>query len=85
MYMFDHTIFFRMFPMFLILFGIMLACLCLVFVVWMLIDCIKRKEENFKDRTLWIVLLVLGLFFGYSLIISVVYYFAVKQELDRKK
>jgi len=49
----------------------------------MLIDCIRREESNFKDKTLWTVLLAVGLFLGYSLIISVVYYFVVKRELDK--
>ena len=53
------------------------------FSIWMLIDCIKREESNFKDKTLWTILLAVGLFLGYSLIISVIYYFVVKRELDK--
>ena len=63
---------------------IMLISLCSVaFSIWMLVDCIKREESNFKDKTLWTILLAVGLFLGYSLIISVVYYFVVKRELDK--
>lgn len=63
---------------------IMLISLCSVaFSVWMLIDCIRREESNFKDKTLWTILLAVGLFLGYSLIISVIYYFVVKREMDK--
>lgn len=63
---------------------VILLYLCsIAFSIWMLIDCIRREESNFKDKTLWTVLLAVGLFLGYSLIISVVYYFVVKRELDK--
>ena len=55
----------------------------IAFSIWMLIDCIEREESNFKDKTLWTVILIAGIFFGYSLIISTVYYFVVKKELDK--
>lgn len=84
MYTYDASVLMRIFVLFMILFGILLVCLSIAFVIWMLIDCIKRKESDFKDRTLWIILLVLGIFLGYSFIISIVYYFAVKRELDKK-
>ncbi len=66
-----------------ILFGILLAFAFLAFIIWMLIDCIKRDEKDFKDRTLWIILLLIGIFCGYSGILSIVYYFAVKKKLDK--
>lgn len=63
---------------------VMLLSLCsIAFSIWMLIDCIRREEGDFKDKTLWTILLAVGLFLGYSLIISVVYYFVVKRELDK--
>lgn len=62
---------------------IILFSLCsLGFSIWMLIDCIKREENNFKDKTLWTVLLAVSLFLGYNLILSVIYYFVVKRKLD---
>jgi len=63
--------------------AMLFALAFLAFVIWMLIDCIKRDEKDFKDRTLWIVVLVIGIFCGYSGILSIVYYFAVKRKLDR--
>jgi len=66
-----------------VLFGILLSLAFLAFVIWMLIDCIKREEKDFKDRTLWLVLLVIGIFCGYSGILSLVYYFAIKRKLDK--
>lgn len=83
MYLYGGDILLRALPLFCILFGILLVVLTLMFIVWMLVDCIRREEKDFKDRTLWIVLLVLGIFSGYSLIISIIYYFAIKRELDK--
>lgn len=76
-------LFARIFGSFLFLFFILLVLACLAFVVWMLVDCIGRDEKDFKDRTLWIMLLVIGIFSGYGGILSIVYYFAVKRKLDK--
>ena len=65
--------------MFLIFSAILISIAGLILNVWMLVDCINREEEGFKDKTLWMILLVLGLFLQYSLIISLVYYFVVKK------
>lgn len=43
------------------------------FWIWMLVDCIRRK--NFKDKTLWILIILLT-----SLIGAIVYYFVVKRK-----
>lgn len=65
---------------FLIMSIIVLALLSLAFQIWMIVDCAKRE---FGDKTLWLVLLVLGFFMQYGLIVSIVYYFVVKKE-DKK-
>lgn len=62
---------------------ILLSLASVAFSVWMLIDCLQREESNFKDKTLWTILLAVGLFLGYSLIISIVYYFVVKRESEK--
>ena len=51
-----------------------------VFTIFNIIDCYKR---DFKDRTLWLVLLVSGLFLGYSLIVSLIYHFIIKNDLEK--
>ncbi len=48
-----------------VLFGILFTA----FWIWMLIDCIRR---DFKDKTLWILILIFA-----NLIGAPVYYFAV--------
>lgn len=77
--------FFQSFGVFCVISLIMLAIAFFAFTIWMLVDCIQRKEEDFKDRILWIVLFVVGLCFGYFGIISIVYYFAVKKQLDNNR
>jgi len=54
----------------------------LVFNIVMIVDCINRDEIDFKDRTVWLVVLVVGAFMGFGLIVSLVYFFAVKKKLD---
>ncbi|MCA9376878.1 hypothetical protein KC685_03090, partial [Candidatus Dojkabacteria bacterium] len=43
--------------------------------VWMLFDCYNR---DFKDRDIWLILLIVSFFAGYGYIVSFIYYFAVK-------
>ncbi len=45
----------------------------------MLLDCLKR---DFKDRTLWIVILIGGTFLGFGVIPGILYYFLVKKKLS---
>jgi magnesium-transporting ATPase (P-type) len=83
MYNYDLSLLLRFLFITAILFGILLAFAFLAFIIWMLIDCINRDEKDFKDRTLWIILLIIGILSGYSWILSIVYYFAIKRKLDR--
>lgn len=45
----------------------------------MLLDCLKR---DFKDRTLWIVILIAGTLMGFGIIPGLMYYFLVKKKLS---
>ena len=47
-----------------------------IFHVVMLVDCIKR---DFRDRTMWLIILIAGLFVGFGWIAAIVYYFTVKK------
>ena len=53
-----------------------MSILATVFWLWMLIDCIKR---DFKDKILWIILIVLLHLLG-----AVLYYFIVKRPSSKK-
>jgi len=50
----------------------LVTLLASIFWMWMLIDCLKR---DFKDKTVWIILMILTHFLGASL-----YYFIVKKK-----
>ncbi|MFA5634078.1 MAG: hypothetical protein WCY00_01545 [Candidatus Dojkabacteria bacterium] len=79
-------LFFLSFAVFLFIpFLLFLSLLPKAFLVWMLVDCINRDEKTLKDRNFWLVLLVLGFFLKYELIMSLIYFFSVKLKLDRKK
>jgi triacylglycerol esterase/lipase EstA (alpha/beta hydrolase family) len=56
----------------------------LVFNIVMIVDCINRDEKDFKDRTVWLVVLIVGALMGFGLIVSLVYFFAVKKKLEEK-
>lgn len=81
LYNFEQFLGLMVFPV--ILFGILISCVLLAFVIWMLVDCINRDEKEFKDKTLWLVLLTVGIFCGYSTILSIIYYIVVKRKLDQ--
>ena len=68
------------FFLFFFIFAIVIASL--VFNIVMIVDCINRDEKDFKDRTVWLVVLIVGAFTGFGLIVSLVYFFAVKKKLD---
>ncbi len=64
---------------FMIMFGV-LALVGLAFFIFeivMIVDCIKRDFEN---RTVWLVVLIAGVFFGFGWIASIIYFFAVKRK-----
>lgn len=47
-----------------------------IFWIWMLVDCLQR---DFKDKVLWVVLLLGGWFLGVAPIAAIIYYFLVKR------
>lgn len=67
-----------------ILFGALLA---LVFMIWMLVDAIRRPEEDFGPggRTGWVVGLAVGLFLSViGFAIAVAYFFSVRLPARRR-
>ena len=67
----------RLFPVFagLGLLGGLLGIILFGFWLWMLIDCLKRK---FKDKIVWVVVMILLGPLG-----SILYYFLVKNKKKR--
>jgi len=50
--------------------------------IWMLVDCIKRDENNFPSlgentKIIWILIIALAGWVG-----AIIYYFMVKQKMD---
>ncbi len=67
------------FTTFIILFATAIAVGTMVFGVMMIIDCSNRV---FPEKQMWMIILIVGLFIGYGLIASLIYYFAVKKKFD---
>ncbi|MBI4407716.1 MAG: hypothetical protein HY565_04440 [Candidatus Kerfeldbacteria bacterium] len=61
------------------LFGVMalVGFAFLIFQIWMIVDCMKRQ---FEQRTVWLVILIAGVFFGFGWIASIIYFFMVKHK-----
>ncbi|VVB54361.1 Uncharacterised protein [uncultured archaeon] len=56
-----------------VLLSVLLSFTGFAFWVWMIVDCIKRKD--FSDKLLWTVVLLLSGFVG-----GLIYYFTVKKK-----
>lgn len=50
--------------------------------VWMIIDVLGRDEKVLPNKTMWLVLLIVGFFVGFGGIVAIYYYFARKKKLD---
>lgn len=59
----------------LVLLIVLLGIAALVFWIWSIIDCAKRKFKNSTEQIVWILVIV---FLG--VLGSIIYYFAVKRR-----
>jgi hypothetical protein len=64
----------------------------LLFVLWIItiIDCAKRKNEDFpgeveNSKTIWLVILIATWVVGFWWVAAVVYYFVVMKKIPQKK
>ncbi len=70
--------------------GFYFLIICVALIIWALsiwlsiaciIDVAKKDEAVFKDKTLWIVLLILSFFLPFGIIIPIIYYFMYKPKM----
>ncbi len=73
--------------------GLLLVCVVLFFglflvflIIWLfvacLVDAFLKSEQEFPDRTLWIILLIGSAFVSLMWLSSIVYYFMYRPKLD---
>ena len=72
----------RVFPFCLIPFIWIVVLGLLALWIWMLVDCVKRDENNFPSlgentKIIWILIIALAGWVG-----AIIYYFMVKQKMD---
>ena len=53
----------------------LIGVLGLIFMVWMLIDCVQRKFKKDNDRVIWVLIIVFLNWIG-----ALVYYFVIKRN-----
>ena len=54
-----------------------------VFVVMMILDVLKRDEKVLPKKTLWLVLMIVGVLVGgWGFIVALIYYFTRKKKMD---
>lgn len=56
----------------LMIFWLLVGALSLALWIWALVDVLKRKFPNESDRTLWLTLVIVGLFVG-QIILPIIY------------
>lgn len=71
----------------LVCYGIVLIIALALFIFWiiMLVDCIKRQENEFPNstgssKTLWLAVLLVGWLIGFYWLAAIIYYFMVKRK-----
>ncbi len=72
--------------------GFIFVIFVLLFVLWIiaLVDCAKRKNEDFpgggeNSKTVWLVILVVTWVVGFWWVAGIVYYFVVMKKVPQKK
>ncbi|MFW5719781.1 MAG: hypothetical protein ACOCXT_02010 [Candidatus Dojkabacteria bacterium] len=63
-----------------VIFGLVIGGFFLWLFVTCLLDAFSRDPATFHDRELWIWILLLSFFFGFSWLASLIYYFKYKPE-----
>lgn len=54
----------------------------IIFDILMIVDCINRE---FKDRDMWLIVLIVGGVLGWGIVVSLLYYFLVKKKIEDEK
>ena len=66
---------------------LLVALALFAFTVWMIIDALARQDWEFPvgsgTKNLWVILMVVGIFFGFGWIVALIYYFMVFKKIKR--
>lgn len=62
------------------------ALALLVFWIFMLVDCVKRENNQFPNasdntKTIWLVILIVSFFINLYWLAAIIYYFMVKKKM----
>jgi hypothetical protein len=71
-----------LFSIFAIIFIPLMAIAIFFLIFWIVMLAHAIKHQDLKDRTVWLIALLASFVFGFSWLVSAVYYFAVKRPYD---
>jgi len=60
--------------------GAIIGLALLILNIWMLIDVLKRTEAELPNKTMYMVLLIVGLLMGFGWIPALVYFFGPRKK-----
>jgi len=63
----------------------LIGLLFVVFNIWMIIDVLKRTEVELPNKTMWMVLLIVGLLMSFGWIPSLIYFFGPRKSMNAGK
>jgi uncharacterized BrkB/YihY/UPF0761 family membrane protein len=64
---------------------LLISIVFLVFNIMMIMDVMKRTEAEMPNKQTWMILLIVGLLFGFGPIVTLIYYFGPKKKLGPVK
>ena len=69
-----------------VIFWIIFGLVTLVFFIWWIVLLVDLTKRDFPQKTTYLVLMILGFFFGFVWLMDLIYYFAiVKNNVGAKK
>ena len=62
------------------IFWAILAIVGLVFLIWWIVLIIDLANREFKDKTIWLIVMIAGLILGFVWLVDIIYYFTIVKK-----
>ena len=57
-----------------------MALIGLVFLIWWIVLIIDLANREFKDKTIWLIVMIAGLILGFVWLVDIIYYFTIVKK-----